>query len=272
MIPCNQVNWENENNKSLVHQGVGISLDSNFSNIMWVAVPGRNLLHFGNIKKNYPINHTSIQKLLSTINKYRVFENVKMTESTVLQSVSTDFRNISLNNDLQVKFPSSKYADRAADFSIGTNVAVAWGRDLRCIKIPFTQNKLQAVASFLNKKNDYYYQDGNSYVWDEIFNNCTHLSKQIAHVLGLSENTLTDLSWYQQVTDNLAIPLNFLWELVNNTIRTGNNHGVKIVKIPVHNNFNHMFIAEDLKVAKTLTFWQSAALKYYFSRPEYTTY
>lgn len=267
VLPCSDIDWT-KYKPEFKHEGVGIGLDGNFSNVVWVAIPGRSLLHYGDSHAKAEITKKNISDVIDRAVKLKIFENVELTKVSTLKGLTTNFQTID----------SGFSQENVAEFSIGTNLAVNWGRDLRCIKIPFDKSRLSKIANFLNARNNEHFQNANNpFVWSMLYNNCTHLSKQISYLAGLSENTQVNLPLIRQVYSNIAIPLNFLWELINrNMLPTQSprlrNNGVKLVKIPVSTAKNEMFITKDLKVFKSLTLIQSYFLKQLYQTPRYTVY
>src|SRR5690606_36622628 len=72
VAPCDEIK-----EKNIAHQGVGISLDSDFKNITWVAIPGRELTFFGDISPR-PIDLNDIESITQKAIDLKIFENVEM--------------------------------------------------------------------------------------------------------------------------------------------------------------------------------------------------
>ncbi len=189
VIPCYKVKDIHKN--AYPHDGVGISLDSDFSNIMWVAVPGRELFYSGNVESKTAPIESDLDQLISDARRLRVFEGAKF---------KTDYVN---------RFPddSEEYLDAAALWSTGTDIALNWGRQLRCAKTPIKEESLQKVADFLNSENEKYRADSKEYNWSFFYNNCTHLAVNAAHAAGLSKGIKTDRALPVQLF-NIAVPAN----------------------------------------------------------------
>lgn len=184
VVPCDEVTQTQH-----PHEGVGISLDLNYSNVSWVAVPGRDLILFGDIKSK-AIQEDDIKLQVKKITDLKVFEGVKL-KPAIFQT-------------LQMGTP--EYLEQAAIDTLGTDHAVNWARELHCVKIPFNKNKLKSVAEFLNQAN-LKYKDGPEYKWSMISNNCAHLAINTSHVLGINGSIGTDQFILKQLTD-LAVPAN----------------------------------------------------------------
>lgn len=218
------------------HQGVGISLDSDYKNVAWVAVPGRELILFGDKKSDSRINKNDIEKVIQKSLKYKVFKNVQ------LKSYPKDM-------------PSNEKERYTALFSIGTDIAVNWARELRCVRTPVEKNKLQNAVEFLNKTNDQYYIGKKEYKWSMLSNNCTHLSINIGHKLGINPSIQTDKFFLEQI-GNIAIPANHYLYLMDKVVLnkevnrkgtyTPNQFGALAKKYEAFPN-SEIFITDNLK-------------------------
>ncbi len=209
VIPCH----ENSN-----HEGVGITLDSGFKNVSWVAVPGRNLTLWGNLSEK-PNSFTVAEaaKIINNSKDLRIFEGieyhkkasklpVKGFADALIQSgvppyivygpqdslfdLSNLFKRkedpyISLDN---FRYGTENYEKFVAMLSIGTDIAIGTGRDLVCARMKFDKSKIQTAADYLNEINKLYYNNEKiDYVWSGIFNNCSHLAVNTAYKLGVSK-------------------------------------------------------------------------------------
>lgn len=227
------------------HKGVGISLDSDFTNVMWVAVPGRELILNGDQEASRIISHDDVNKLAEKSYKLKIFENVKL---------KSEFTNIHA-------FNSKEYQEAAAIFSIGTDIAINWGRELRCIKIPINKSDIPKAAEYLNKVNNEYYFTGKEFKWSGFSNNCAHLAKNVGHQLGINKESLTDKNILTQLK-HIVTPSNYYLHLVDSLLlkkevklnKDGNYSpsqvGVLIQKFPAFMN-SDMFDTDKL-VAITL--------------------
>lgn len=187
VIPCNDVSPKVM--AKYPHDGVGISLDKNFSNVMWVAVPGRSLMMFGD-KERKSISLADVKEQVEKINELKVFNEV-----------------ISKSDKLKPLTPGSQeYLDTLARDTLGTDHAVNWARELHCVKIPAHKDLLPAVTKFLNDSNNQY-KSGPGYEWSKLSNNCVHISINQSHALGLTKSIKTDQKYIKMLT-NMALPAN----------------------------------------------------------------
>jgi hypothetical protein len=188
VIPCSEVSPEMR--IKYPHEGVGVSLDKNFTNVMWVAVPGRDLMIFGDKKEKTPIRMSDIDVQVQRITELKVFNEVR--------SKSEKLRSLSLG--------TPEYLKTIAQDTLGTDHAVNWARKLHCVKIPATQESLTPLAKFLNDSNNQFRYD-REYVWDKVSNNCVHLSINSSHAMGINQSIKVDQKFIRKLT-NIALPAN----------------------------------------------------------------
>lgn len=197
VIPCAHVKAEVLSRYP--HTGVGISLDSQYRNVNWIAAPTRELTFSApGAKMGESLTSQKLNLILNAAKNYRVFEGVKMHEeaTTLPTSLYGKFLTmrghryqshkgkIHLNQSLY-KYNTEAYADFAALSSVGTDIAINQARDLACMKIPVTSlSALQKLASYLNKTNNLYYQNNKEYVWHMLLNNCSHLALNAVAMTG----------------------------------------------------------------------------------------
>lgn len=187
VIPCSEVSPEMKAKHP--HSGVGISLDKNFSNVMWVAVPGRDLMLFGN-KERKAISNADAKEHVEKITDLKVFDEV-ISKSEALKEIPKN---------------TPEYLTAIANDTLGTDHAVNWARELHCVKIPATESSLVGVTKFLNDSNNQY-KEGKGYEWSKLSNNCVHLSINASSAMGLNGDIEVDQKYLKMLT-NMALPAN----------------------------------------------------------------
>lgn len=188
VVPCSEVSPELK--EKYPHEGVGISLDKNFSNVMWVAVPGRNLTFFGDKAEKVSITNSDIQKIVKKVSDLKIFQDV----------IHKGARPVTL------PYNSQEYLDAVAVATLGTEFAVNWARELHCVRIPAPASVLPGVAKFLNDSNNQY-KTGPGYEWSKVTNNCAHLAINTSHAMGINESIKLDAKFVSKIF-NMALPSN----------------------------------------------------------------
>jgi hypothetical protein len=180
------------------HQGVGISLDGDFKNVQWIAVPGREFFLNGNLSRNQEVNHESLNRYLDQVIEKRIVEGVEFNPETSFEGVQAQ----------SIAPKTKKYERFVAEYLIGTDLAINWGRDLKCARIPVQKEKLAGAAELLNNLNkEYYLNPDKDYSWSMIYNNCAHLSLNVGAQLGLNKAMKTDQNLFRQLS-HIAVPAN----------------------------------------------------------------
>lgn len=227
VVPCDEVSPEIR--KKYPHAGVGISLDKNFTNVMWIAVPGKGLMYNGN-KERKAITNADVDEQVDTITKLKVFDQV-----------------ISKSEKLTDYTPGTpEYLRAVAKDTMGTDHAANWARKLHCVSIPFPKDKLSSVAKFLNDSNNQY-KNGPDYVWSKFSNNCVHLSINQSHALGLSKSIKLDQK-YLKMLFNMALPANGFMMYADTTVLKRAPSKRKLKKLIDSKNFSEVQVGSMLSV------------------------
>ncbi len=187
VLPCAEVPAELRMKHP--HDGVGISLDKNFTNVMWVAVPGRDFMINGN-KAPQPINRAQIDDHLAEVTRLRIFDGVR-SKSDALKAHTIG---------------TSEYLSAIALDTLGTDHAVNWARKLHCVSVPVPAASLGKMADFLNAANEQFRGD-REYEWSKLSNNCVHVSINQSAALGINKPIKVDQKFLRKLT-NMALPAN----------------------------------------------------------------
>lgn len=187
VIPCSEVSAELKS--QYPHDGVGISLDKNFANVMWVAVPGREFMFNGGVERK-PILMSDVNAHIEKVNALKIFNQVR--------SKSERMKPYTLG--------TQEYLNAIALDTLGTDHAVNWARKLHCVKIPATEASLSKAAEFLNASNNQH-REGNDYVWSKVSNNCVHVSINTSHAMGINKSIKVDQTGIKKLF-NMALPSN----------------------------------------------------------------
>lgn len=187
VIPCSEVSAELK--EKYPHEGVGISLDKNFANVMWVAVPGREFMLNGNVERK-AISMSDINAHIEKVNALKIFNEVR-----------------SKSERMKPYTPGTQeYLNAIALDTLGTDHAANWARKLHCVKIPATQDSLSKASEFLNASNNQH-RNGNDYVWSKVSNNCVHVSINTSHAMGITKSIKVDQTGIKKLL-NMALPSN----------------------------------------------------------------
>lgn len=198
VIPCSEVTASLK--AKYPHEGVGVSLDGEFKNVKWVAVPGRELTLFGDLERK-SAKSTDIESIIDRITELKVFNGV--------------VHGIDETKDMVLD--SDEYLRATARETMGTDHSVNLARSLDCVKLPFQASKLPAVAEYLNAQN-LMHKEKADYVWSMMKNNCVHLAANQAFTLGIFNKKLETNQNFIKTIFNMAIPANFYMTLADQTV------------------------------------------------------
>lgn len=199
VIPCSEISPELK--EQYPHEGVGISLDKNFKNVMWVAVPGRDFTIFGDIEPRYT-TYEDVKNVIQKAIDLKIFNDV-IHKGEKAQSFSLN---------------SPEYLEAVADATLGTDYAVNWARELHCVKVPVKKESLPKVAEFLNEVNNQYKENA-AYEWDKISDNCAHLAINTSHLMGINKSINIGENGVKKYL-NMALPTNTFMMYADQTVVT----------------------------------------------------
>jgi len=151
-------------------QTLGISTDSNFKSVQWIAVQGREMALYGGLSPSSPLDPATYQRMLSKAAAEGFLTGVKFRADST--EVTTE-----LNSQLE--------------YTAGTEFAIAVPRLVNCTRLPLVGTKpgredgpLEDVIAYFNKLNQDAYRSyvqpreagkpEGGYDYDVQVNNCTH--------------------------------------------------------------------------------------------------
>lgn len=144
--------------------GVGVSVDKDFTNVNWVAVPTKSFFLHG--KPNL---------LVKGKEGTPVVDQVALEQT--IQAALPYFKGIS------GILPEESDPAKLINNAIGTDLAIDFARKEYCQRLPMGKESLQAMVDFLNKKQDDAHAKGN--VWDGLANNCAHTAHNAIAATGV---------------------------------------------------------------------------------------
>ena len=137
--------------------GVGVSVNKVFSNVNWTAVRGRALFFDGDVEHGEVVDASAEQTVVAEAVEAGVWRGIEIHEP---DPDSEDFG----KPDFEVLTTSS----------IGTDVALRFGRAVFSARMPVTRRQLGDVIDYLNALNDTYARTDEQYEWNGLNDNCAH--------------------------------------------------------------------------------------------------
>jgi hypothetical protein len=168
--------------------GAGVSVGRWFQNVNWVAIPGYDLFYQGNLKFGEPLTQAHFEATVHEVIRKGVYKGVKFHASP---SVGAD--------------PSLE--DFIATEGIGTDLALQFARSAFCARVPVTAPMLDEIISFLNDKNQEYFEGDADYNWDVWADNCAHTLRNALAAANIWSPLSVRAIKLRQIF-NLAVPAN----------------------------------------------------------------
>ena len=183
--------------------GVGVSVDKDFTNVNWVAIPTKSMFL-----------HGQPDLLVKGKEGTPVVDQIALNQT--IAAALPYFQGI------HGITPDESKIEKLIEDGLGTDLAVDFARKIFCERVPMGKEQLQAMVDFLNKKQDDAHEKGN--VWDGANNNCAHTAHNALAATGL-RHTMFDTEDVRFggigriVFDAISVPL----MLLTNQIATPSN-------------------------------------------------
>ena len=172
--------------------GAGVSVNRWLRNVNWLAIPGYNLFHEGNLEPGQRLTQAHVDGTVADAIAAGVFDGVEF-------------------QDYPTESPTRSLEDFVARRSIGTDFALRYGRTNFCSRMPVTEPMLDEIVGFLNDKNLEYATGEADYNWSVLADNCVHtLRNALAAANVWSPLSVREVKLRHLL--NLAVPAN---EFVN---------------------------------------------------------
>ncbi len=148
--------------------GVGISVNSHYSNANWVAAEGRDFVFRGALEPGEPLTRESYVRTQERAKAMGVLDGIVFHEHF--------FRD---------KPAAMSRRDYMYDISIGTDYAVRFGREIYRAKIPLDRRRMETIVDFLNALNAPYRDGRRVYQWRLFNDNCSHVAHNALAAAGV---------------------------------------------------------------------------------------
>lgn len=170
-------------------RGVGVSVNSNFKNVNWIAVQSRELFFEGFADPASGVTLDSYEKTMQAARELRVMDGVKFHEP-------------------KPELLGDRYTgeDYLWQDSFATDFAIRYGRDMYCARVPLREEELSAAVDYLNSRNEKFLR-GEEYHWSGFSDNCTHVTHNALAAAGFWPALRIRTNPIFQLF-NLAIPYN----------------------------------------------------------------
>lgn len=141
------------------HDGVGISMNSHFSNAKWAAIPGRAFFYDGGLPRDHGLTREDYVRGKARAKQMGIYRAV-----TFQDWVFDD------------KPPDVSREDWKYEVSIATDYAISFGRGRYCARVPVNRAQMIRMIAFLNAQNEPYREGREIFKWSVFEDNCIHLA------------------------------------------------------------------------------------------------
>lgn len=181
--------------------GVGISVNKTLKNVNWMAIPGKALFFYGNLKPGQFLEAEQARAAIQYAADEDVFEGIDIHEQ--YQPPEDD--------------PEAVEYFLASE-TLGTDFALTFGRNAYCANMPVTEAVLRDIVGYLNSLNDQYARGEATYKWSGYSDNCVHtLRNALAAGSVWAPKSINQIKILQLF--HLAVPANEFAELAFRTNR-----------------------------------------------------
>lgn len=170
--------------------GTGVSVNKLLKNANWIAVPGRQLFIYGNLKPGEVLDKERALRGIEDAVDAGIFEGLEIHEE---YEVPED------DLDAVIKLLATE--------TLGTDFALTYGRSVISAKMPLKKDQLQDVMDYLNGLNEKYYNGEAPYNWSGVSDNCVHLLRNALAAADVWAPKPANLVKLMQIF-NLAVPSN----------------------------------------------------------------
>lgn len=139
--------------------GVGISVNSHFSNANWIAVEGRDFVWRGALEPGERLTRAAYERTQDHAKAMGVLDGVTFHDHL--------FRDKPLGMSKR---------DYMYEISIATDYAMNFGRDIYRARIPLDHARMATIVAFLNGLNAPYRDGSRIYRWRVLNDNCSHVT------------------------------------------------------------------------------------------------
>ena len=135
--------------------GVGVSVNRWFRNVNWIAVPGRRLFYDGDLDATQTLTEGRRAAVVQRAIELGLYQGIEL-------------------HDYPQVGPERSLVDFVSTHSVGTDLALRFGRTTFCARLPVTEPMLEEILAFLNELNGEYFAGTAHYNWSGYHDNCVH--------------------------------------------------------------------------------------------------
>jgi hypothetical protein len=153
-----------------INAGVGVSLETIYTNTRFVATDGFDLFIDGNLPEDAPLDQKAFEATVQKFLEDGSARGVRITEASE-----------------RAKPSDMSDEEWIARQIIGTSYALRFGRDLDCAAFAINSAQLQAGVDWTNRQNEPLVSGKQTYRWDAITDSCAHFANNVLASMGIAK-------------------------------------------------------------------------------------
>jgi hypothetical protein len=199
---------EDERDPADPDSGVGVSVNQVFRNVVWNAIPGRSAFFHGGLAPEEELTWERYERAIEEFTAKPWFDGIELRsremEVCACRSLGGEdcFDDAARERFLGHPAVRSRLEAHPLDErerrrcvveeSIGTDFALTFARTVLCARVALNRRALEAMVDELNERNRSaqrrFREEGVSYVWDALTDNCSHLVANAFAATGMIES------------------------------------------------------------------------------------
>ncbi len=147
--------------------GIGLSVNSHFSNANWVPIPGRDFFYHGDLKPGQALTRAAYDATKVHAERLGIYDGIRFHDWVF--------------DDMPSGYVREAYK---YEVSIATDYAITYGRDRYCARVPVTAAQMAQIVEYLNGLNRPYRDGEAEYEWSVVNDNCIHVAHNALTSIG----------------------------------------------------------------------------------------
>jgi len=184
VFPCSEVPVVERD-----HTGVGISVNKDFKNVNWVAVPGYDLFTHGVTPNADHVDQAAIDEMIKQALDKKIYFGLRAKDGIS-----------------RFEFGTPEYEKAVAKSGFHRLRDSIWSR-LKMCSNSAPEAELKTMADYLNSRNQMYAEAADKtfeYHWSMLYDNCSHVSNNALAAIGVRDEIKVNRSFFVQI-GNLAV-------------------------------------------------------------------
>jgi hypothetical protein len=147
--------------------GVGLSVNSHFSNANWVPIPGRDFFYHGDLRPGQKLTRAVYDATKAHAKQIGLYDSIRYHDWVF--------------DDMPAGYGRDAFK---YEIAVATDYAIDYGRDRYCARVPVTAAQMNRIVDYLNGLNRLYRDGAAEYEWSVLTDNCIHVAHNALAAIG----------------------------------------------------------------------------------------